>query len=67
MLLTQEKITGSPIIFSQALSDLVDTTANLKFTKQGVRICKIPKVYQKRAKSNEVSFRIRNNRGNLTA
>mmetsp|Transcript_28416 Transcript_28416/g.43022 ORF Transcript_28416/g.43022 Transcript_28416/m.43022 type:complete len:121 (-) Transcript_28416:52-414(-) len=39
----------------------------MRFTKQGVRICKVPMVNTKRAKSNEVSFRIRNNRGNLSS
>ena len=45
----------------------MECVANLKFTKHGVRIGAVPKIDVKRAKSNEVSFRIRNNRGNLTA
>jgi hypothetical protein len=49
------------------MKDLVDCVANLKFTKHGVRIGNVPKIDVKRAKSNEISFRIRNNRGNLSA
>ena len=49
------------------MKDLVECVANLKFTKHGVRIGAVPKIDMKRARSNEVSFRIRNNRGNLTA
>ena len=49
------------------MKDLVECVANLKFTKHGVRIGHVPKIDVKRAKSNEISFRIRNNRGNLSA
>jgi hypothetical protein len=49
------------------MKDLVECVANLKFTKHGVRIGAVPKIDVKRARSNEVSFRIRNNRGNLSA
>lgn len=49
------------------MKDLVECVANLKFTKHGVRIGNIPKIDVKRARSNEISFRIRNNRGNMSA
>ena len=49
------------------MKDLVDCVSALKFTKHGVRVGMVPKTSLKRAKTNEVSFRIRNNRGNLSA
>ena len=49
------------------MKDLVDCAAALKFTKHGVRVGNVPNINSKRAKSNEISFRIRNNRGNLSA
>ena len=49
------------------MKDLVDCAAALKFTKHGVRVGNVPNIKDKRAKSNEISFRIRNNRGNLSA
>lgn len=67
MLLTQEQIIQSPISFSECMKDLVDCVASLKFTKHGVRVGNVAKVTDKRAKSNEISFRIRNNRGNLSS
>jgi hypothetical protein len=49
------------------MKDLIDCVAALKFTKHGVRVGNVAKITDKRAKSNEISFRIRNNRGNLSA
>lgn len=49
------------------MKDLVECGASLKFTKHGVRVGNVPHVKDKRAKSNEISFRIRNNRGNLSS
>ena len=59
MLLTQEQQISSPISFTSCLKDLVDCVIKLKFTKFGSRINNVPKNEIKRAKSNEVSFRIR--------
>lgn len=67
MLLTFEHGIQSPIQYSQCLADIVESMAGLKFTAQGVRIQKIPKLNQKKARTNEISFRIRNNRGNLSS
>jgi hypothetical protein len=67
LLLVQESLVKSPIRFSEALADLVASASSLKFTKHGVRIGAFPSFNQKRPRSNEVSFRIRNSRGNLSA
>lgn len=58
MLISQEQIVDTPIFFSEGLSDLVECVSNLKFTKHGIRISKVPLAQKKRAKSNEV-FRVR--------
>lgn len=67
MLRTQEEVIQSPISFSTCMKDLVECVSAMKFTKHGVRVGNVPKINMKRAKSNEISFRIRNNRGNLSA
>jgi len=42
MLLSQEQIVDTPIFFSEGLRDLVECVSNLKFTKHGIRISKVP-------------------------
>ena len=60
MMQIQEDLINPPILFSMCLEELKESVANLKFTKHGVRINKVPDITQKRAKSNDMSFRIRN-------
>jgi len=59
MLVMQEQIIQSPISFTSCLQDLVDCIKKVKFTKFGARIGRVPRIDQKRGRSNEISFRIR--------
>ena len=44
---------------------MVECLTKMKFTKHGVRILPTPPITRQRAKSNEYSFRIRNNSRNV--
>lgn len=51
-----------PFSFANCLQSLYETTLNLRFTRNGIRIQNIPNIRAKRAKSNDMTFRIHKNR-----